>query len=298
MRTIRRTFPLFAILVVSASVCAAQTDSLRLRIGAVAEASRATVGVAVHLLESGDTLTFGDTHRYPMQSVYKLPLAVAVLREVDAGHMSLDQTLHVRKVDLRADTWSPLRDAHPEGADVTLRELLSYTVSQSDNNTCDLLFRLMGGTGAVQRVVRDAGLRDIAIVATEVEMARDRDVQYTNWTHPSAMVRLLAALHGGTLLSDTSTAVLMRILEETSTGPNRIKGLLPQGTIVAHKTGSSGPNNEGLTAATNDVGIITLPDGRHVALAVFVADSRESNETNERVIAEIARLVCDRYTPH
>lgn len=265
-------------------------DSLRARIAAVSDTSRARVGVALLVLESGDTLTQGDGHRYPMQSVFKLPLAVAVLREVDAGRMLLDSVVRVPARDLYANTWSPLREKHPRGCSVTVRELLAYTVSHSDNNTCDILFRLMGGTARVQHIVREAGFPDIAIAATEQEMARAWDVQFTNWTHPSEMVRLLAALQRGTLLSEKSSAEILGMLTATSTGLQRIKGLLPPGTAVAHKTGSSGRSPEGVLAATNDVGIVTLPDGRHLLLAVFVADSRGTSEGSERVIAEIARM--------
>jgi beta-lactamase class A len=105
------------------------------------------------------------------------------------------------------------------------------------------------------------------------------------------MARLLEGFWTNKYLSDSSTAFLKRALTDTSTGPKRIKGLLPEGTPVAHKTGSSGQDNNGVTAATNDVGIITLPDGRHLILVVFVCDSREDDATNERIIAEVAKTV-------
>ena len=82
---------------------------------------------------------------------------------------------------------------------------------------------------------------------------------------------------------------------ETKTGPYRIKGQLPPGTPVAHKTGTSDTNKEGVAAAVNDVGIITLPDGKHVAIAVFVANSREDSATNEKIIADISRAVWDDF---
>ena len=82
-----------------------------------------------------------------MQSVYKYPLALAILNQVDKGIFSLEQKIHIKKEDLLPDTWSPLRKKYPDGnADITLDELLNITVSQSDNNGCDILFRLIGGT--------------------------------------------------------------------------------------------------------------------------------------------------------
>ena len=83
-------------------------------------------------------------------------------------------------------------------------------------------------------------------------------------------------------------------MSESSTGPQRLKGLLPAGTVVAHKTGSSWTEN-GITAATNDIGIVTLPNGRHLAIAVFVSDSPADQATREGVIAKIARAVWERF---
>ena len=82
---------------------------------------------------------------------------------------------------------------------------------------------------------------------------------------------------------------------ETTTGPKRLNGLLPKGTIVAHKTGSSGADDSGITAALNDIGIVTLPDGRKFAIAVFVSNSKENEETNERIIADISKMAWDYF---
>ncbi|MGZ3836350.1 MAG: serine hydrolase, partial [Mucilaginibacter sp.] len=97
----------------------------------------------------------------------------------------------------------------------------------------------------------------------------------------------------GKALSKSSNEFLWKIMTETSTGPHRIKGLLPQGAIVAHKTGTSGTNDEGLTPATNDVGIITLPNGKHLAIAVLVCNSKADETTRDGVIAQIAKAAWD-----
>jgi beta-lactamase class A len=123
-------------------------------------------------------------------------------------------------------------------------------------------------------------------------MAGGELVQYQNWATPLAMLKLLRALHEGRGLSAPSRALLLQLMTESVTGPRRIKGLLPAGAVVAHKTGTSNTAG-GLTRATNDVGIITLPDGRHMAVAVFVSDSRADEKTRERVIAKIARAAWD-----
>ena len=280
-----------------ALVSLAQPDSVQPRIERYLATKRATVGVGVKLLEGGPSFVLGDAHRYPMQSTYKFPLAVAMLQRVDSGAFALAQPIHIAARDLRKQTWSPIREKYPKGeVTLTLAELLGFTVSQSDNNGCDILFRMMKGTKETERRLIRMGYSDIRMRATEAEMARAWPVQYTNWTRPSAMLRLLEGVYKGSSLSASSNAFLLKLLTETSTGPKRIKGLLPAGTVVAHKTGSSGTNAKGITAATNDVGIITLPDGRPVALVVFVSDSLETPDDNERIIAEIARMVYDGLT--
>jgi beta-lactamase class A len=118
--------------------------------------------------------------------------------------------------------------------------------------------------------------------------------QFENYSSPNSAVELLKALHNGKILSPKSRAYVQKMLLETSTGPNRLKGLLPKGTVVAHKTGTSGINKQtGEIAAVNDIGIVTLPNGNQFAIAVLVSKSKEKVETNEKIIAEIAKVSYD-----
>ena len=126
-------------------------------------------------------------------------------------------------------------------------------------------------------------------------MHKDWDAQFSNWTTPKAATDLLVAFYTKNILSDSSFNFLLKTMIETSTGKNRIKGQLPEGTIVAHKTGSSGTNDEGITAASNDIGIVTLPNGNHFAIAVFVSKSKENDETNEKIISDIAKVTWDYF---
>lgn len=270
-----------------------QPGALRARLDSLAGSIHAKVGIAVYGIESDDTLTVGGGMHYPMQSVYKFPLAVAVLHAVDQGKLSLTRTVHLQKKDLLPNTWSPLREKYPRGnVDVPLAEILRFTVAQSDNNGCDILFRMMGGPAAVHRYIHGLGVTGIAIRNTEAEMHRDGTAQYRNWCEPGAMALLLKKLYRGEVLTQTSTAWLREVMEGTTTGPRRIKGLLPEGTVVAHKTGSSGTYGA-IIPATNDVGVITLPGGRHVAVVVFVTDAKEEESICEDLIARVARAVWD-----
>jgi beta-lactamase class A len=164
-------------------------------------------------------------------------------------------------------------------------------VSKSDNNACDILIHQLGGTHVVNDYIHEIGIRELSIQATEKEMAEAWEIQFNNWTTPIAITELLKKVYEGTILKSQSLDFLNRILTETTTGPNRIKGQLPPGTLVAHKTGTSGTNKAGITAAINDIGIIQLPDKTKVALSVFICNSSETLETNEKIIADIAKLV-------
>lgn len=276
----------------------AQQDSLlRLQIKEIAKPIKGVVGVSVLGIEDRDTLTYNGYSRLVMHSVMKFPIAIAILHLVDSGKLSLDMLVHITKKDLRKNTYSPLRDKYPKGnADVSIRELLSYMVSLSDNCACDILLSILGGTQPVQDYIVRVGVRGVSIQASEADMATAWEVQYTNWCKPAAMTKLLDYFYQDKTLTKTSTDFLYQLLKETTTGPNRIKALLPPGTIVAHKTGTSPTDEEGLSPATNDVGIITLPNGKHLALAIMVCNATNDEATREGVIARIAKAVWDFHT--
>ena len=275
----------------------AQKDALKAQIDSISKLAKGTVGIGIMDLQSRETIYLNENHQFPMQSVFKFPLGMAVLDQVDKGKLSLEQKIHVTKEDLNPDTWSPLQKKFPEGnLDVSLRELLTYTVSLSDNNTCDILFRLVGGPKNVNKYIHNLGIKGINIVATEAEMAKSWDVQFTNWCQPPAMIQLLDVFHQGKKLSKSSTEFLLKIMTETPTGLNRIKGLLPEQAKVAHKTGSSGTNDQGIIAAFNDVGIVTMPNGKQIAIVAFVSNAAADEKTRDAVIARISRAACDYYS--
>ena len=152
---------------------------------------------------------------------------------------------------------------------------------------------MLGGRGRVTAYLRGLGVQDMVVATSEKTMWQNERVQqYRNWATPDATVGLLCRLQQGRGLSASSRRLLLGFMTGSRTGPWRIKGQLPAGTVVAHKTGSSGAV-DGLTRATNDAEIVTLPDGKHLAVAVFVSDTRADEATQEAVIAKIARAAWD-----
>ena len=254
------------------------------------------VGAAVLVIETGETADLNGGERFPMQSVYKLPIGMAVLQRVDRGALTLDQKVRVAPADfVSPGQYSPIRDRFPKGTTLTIRQLLEFTLAQSDGTGSDVLLRLAGGPEEVMRYLGSIGVTDVVVATTEKAMGLgDQTVQYRNWSTPRGMVSVLKAVHEGRGLSPASRALVIRWMTKVTRGERRIKGLLPPGTAVARRTGSSGTIN-GFTAATNDVGILTLPNGRHMAIAVFVSDSRADERVRERTIAEIALAAWDRW---
>jgi beta-lactamase class A len=227
-----------------------------------------------------------------MQSVYKLPIGMAVLAQVDNGKLNLDQQVRVEKSDfVRSGQRSPIRDKNPKGVELSLRELLRYAVSESDGTASDVLLRLVG-IDAVTRYLNELGINEIIVANSEKEIGQDWETQYRNWASPMGSVQLLRSLHERRGISEASQQLLYKFMIETPTFPTRLKGLLPKTAVVAHKTGSSG-TAKGITAATNDIGIVTLPNGQHLAIAVYVSDSPADLVTREKVIAEITKAIWD-----
>ncbi len=270
-------------------------DSLENRINSIISGKRASIGVAVTGIEDDFLLSINGKKNFPMMSVYKFHIALAVLNKVDGGSLKLEEKILLKKKDLHPGTWSPLRDKYPNGGvSIPLSEIIEYTITQSDNNGCDILISLAGGTEAVKRFIETKGIKDFDIKATEKQCHESWNVQYSNWSTPVSAAALLKKFYDRKTVSSSSTEYLMNVMIRTSTGDKRIKGLIPPSADVAHKTGTSGRRN-GITPGTNDIGIVTLPNGKHFAIAVFVSDSRENNAVNERIIAEITKAVWDYF---
>jgi beta-lactamase class A len=292
---LKTTLLLFLTLCVTNSF--GQIEKLRQKIQQIASSADGKLGIAVLDLAGKDTLTVNGKGHFAMQSVYKFHLGLAVLDQIDKGKFKLDQKILVKKKDLLPNTWSPLREKYPNGeVEIPLSELLQFTVAQSDNNGCDLLFNLMGSPKTVDMYIRNLGIKDVAISTTEQEMHRDPKAQYTNWSTPWSAVKLLETFYQKKMLSTSSYDFMWKTLAEATTGSQKIKGLLPKGTVVAHKSGLSGADEKGLTAATNDIGIVTLPNGKHYAIAVFFANTKLADKDSDRVIAEVSKAVWDYFS--
>jgi beta-lactamase class A len=257
-------------------------------LAAIAEPAGGTVGFAAVELATGRMLGLNQSQPFPMQSVFKLPIAIAVLQQVDAGKIALDQEIRLVAGDAREGATGTV----VVPSQTTVRKLLEAMVVSSDNVACDRLLALVGGPQAVEARMRGLGSEGMTIRFSEREMTAGKG---DNTATPAAMVALLGAMaRKGLGLLPASAKVLDELLFQVGTGAKRIKGALPPGTPVAHKTGTS-RTQAGRTDATTDVGLISLPNGSQVAIAVFVHDSPADEPTREETIARLARAAYDTF---
>jgi beta-lactamase class A len=264
----------------------------------IAQRVDANIGVAAMDLDSGETFVLRGDDRFPLASVFKFPLAVEVLRRVDSGPLRLEQTYVIEPADF-APGHSPIRDrAKGKAVSLTLRELLTAAVSDSDNTAGDYLLRMVSPAAVTERM-RALGAGEFRINRPEKEIIDSFDqphgVSEYNQAHldsatPRAALALLRAVYShADGLSPASHALLEDMLTK-STNPARIGKLLPAGCTIAHKTGT-------MPGVLNDIGIVTSADGKHhFAIAIFTKNGTKSAEAErEEVVAQIARVLYDEW---
>ncbi|MBW3656729.1 MAG: class A beta-lactamase, partial [Gemmatimonadetes bacterium] len=289
-------------------------------LAAIVASSGGSVGVVAVHVETGRRVEHLPAESFPMASTYKLPIALAVLAKVDSGRISLDDSVDVMPSDFRIGPSQIADSVGASGGKATVGAMIRSVMMYSDNTATDRLMRLAGGPQAVMAHVRSRGIQDMRIDRYEGEVywqyngvkdvpppeqwsvaefnrriaavpAAEKEAAHARFwddprdtSTPAAFATLLVQVQRGEGLSASSQRVLLDAMERSPTGRGRIRALLPAGTTVADKTGTIG-------RTTNDVGLITLPDGSHVALAVLVKMSTRSNQQEERTIARVARAV-------
>ncbi|MEO8179995.1 MAG: class A beta-lactamase [Deltaproteobacteria bacterium] len=264
-------------------------EALKARLAELIGNAGGKIGISVVHVESGRSVTVGGQQWLPLQSVFKLPLAVAVLRDVQAGQVSLDQMLTVRAEDrapgvtMNEQKWEQV----PRG--VSVRQLLEYSLVDSDNTSSDKLLDLIGGPQKLTERMQSLGFEGIAVRAPTKAMSASGELP--NEATPEALARLLARLERGEVLEAPQQALLWDLMGRARTGKRRIRAGLPPGTRVLNKTGTGGNGT-----VTNDVGVVTLPGSAgHLAIAVLIAASSLPAPSQEDLIAEIARTAFNSF---
>lgn len=259
---------------------------LRSRVETVLKGKRLTAGFCAAW--GREQVGYRLNVRFPMMSVFKVHAALAVLHKIN----NPDTLIHIGRAQIREHTYSPMRKDFPQGdVDLSVRRLIDYAVSQSDNNACDILISLAGGVDSIDKYIRQTtGVEDFAVGETEASMHADLQRVWNNWSTPAAMTRLLGTIYK----TVPRESPLLQAMLNTSTGRDKMPAAIA-GTPwrLYHKTGSSDRIN-GIKTADNDCGIFVLPaTGQTVVLSVFIKESAESDATNAAVIAGITRAVLE-----
>ncbi len=308
---------------------AAATDPslarLEQQIQFVAHATDGVVGVEAVHVESGRAVAVRGAEAFPMASAFKLPVAVQILSLVDEGKLTMDTMVSLTPQDLHPGSGRLSELFFHPGVSLSIANLMELALVISDNSAADVLLREAGGPAAVTARMRALGFtgirvdRSTALLISDWQGAKNLPPE-SQWNReiwdkiydavperehinarraemrdprdtatPDDMTRLLLRLWRRDLLTPQSSGILLDMMDRCQTGKSRIKGLLPQGTDVAHKTGTLG-------GVANDVGFMTLPDSAgHVAISVFTKASNRPEDASEKAIAEIARTVYDYF---
>jgi beta-lactamase class A len=279
------------------------------------------IGVAAQEIGGDKVIAVNGDETFAMASTYKVAIATTVLDRVDKGQLKLSDLIDLPQEEMVVGTNAIAESYVHPGVQFSVANLIEVMITESDNTATDFCLKLAGGPEAVTKKLRSLGiteqrvdratseiLRDfyglsdkaffpvvtkaiaddptLLIKMTQPNMEFEKDPR--DHSTPKAMLELLLAIDAGTAMSAESSKFLLGVMSRTRTGAGRLKGLLPKGTPVAHKTGTIG-------GVANDVGYVTLPDGRRFAIAVFTNSSTTSTADQDRAIAEVARALYDFY---
>jgi beta-lactamase class A len=215
-------------------------------------------------LTTGETVSVRGNQRYPLASTVKVAVAATYLSYVEKGDRSLDDTI----------------------SGVSAATLMKRMLVHSDNHATDLLISNLGGPETVQKWLDWHHVEGVRIDRTIAQLLRAKRDLYDvrDSATPLAYVTFLKRLDAGYLISDKSKNYLLDLMAQCMTGRNRMKWLLPDGTLVQHKTGT-------LNGLSDDVGFITLPNGHRIAVAIFA----RGGDNRPNAIAEAAKTIYDGF---
>lgn len=272
----------------------------------VADGDKGRIGVAAIDLSTGEEISVLGDQRFPMASTSKVAIAATFLAGVDQGRWSLTSEFPVL-IPVRSAKYSTASAPVREGNHLPAYQLINLMISKSSNVSTDALLRVVGGPRAVNAFMRSAGISDFELTRNIATLVRDdgefdpaTTIDNRDSASPRAMARLLAGIYQGRILSNQSRNVLLSAMEATTTGKRRIRSALPASANIAHKTGT-------LNRTASDIGIFQTPDGRSIAIAIYVTGQSQSNQherSNKRAaramrdarIADIARVLYDGFS--
>jgi beta-lactamase class A len=306
----------------------AAPQALQADLARLAASYREPVGIAVTDVGRGWTAGVDQDRPYPQQSVSKLWVAITVMRAVDQGRIDPDAWVTLTDAD-RSVFFQPVAyNIGKDGYQTQISALLRRALVESDNAANDRLMREIGGPDGVAAALAEMGLTGVKVGAYERDLQAKtaglvwRPEYGIGWNFqaarealpkaereaamaaylaepldgasPAGITNALAALSRGELLSAPSTARLLGLMHDARTGPRRLKGGLPPGWSIAHKTGT-GQDFEGYSNGINDVGLLTAPDGHAYAVAVMMRHTRHAVPERLAFMQAVTRAVAEQW---
>jgi beta-lactamase class A len=320
---IRTRIPAVLILAISLSASAADIAPLRKQIEQTLPRARGEVGVAIKHLESGTEILINADKKYPMASTYKLPVLVELFYQRAAGKLSLEDQIQIQPSDIHIGSGYMVAVFDAPFFPINIHNLINMAMRVSDNSAADILLNRVQAANVTERM-KTLGLDSIRVDRSTLEMILDQSgLDYSKYgalparevrkmldaidgvaaaradeqfnkvdkdtAKPSDMNRLLEMLHRGEIVDRAASDQIIAILKECQTGTARIRGLLPPETDVAHKSGT-------ISGSINDTGIVFLPSNAgHLAVTVFMRNTKANTAARERVIAEVTRYAYDYF---
>lgn len=267
-------------------------NELKNKIEKIISTENGDFGVSI-IDENNNIVEINGKKHYPLLSTFKFPIALTILHKVEKRELSMQQQIFIKKEELLENTWSPFKEKHPDGnISISVEEAINWMIVYSDNNLTDILLRLLGGTETVEKFIDD---ENFVIKNNEDEMHRDWNSQFINKSTPNSFAQLLKKFSEGKILNSENTKWLYQSMVKSETGVKRLKGKLPN-VKIAQRAGTSFTNDEGITGAINNVGIMELPNNQKIYIAVFVHNTSEEFSKGEEIIADIAKTTYEFYT--
>ena len=267
--------------------------SLKEQLYTIVDTVPGTVGIA--FICDVDTVTINNSVRYPMMSVFKLHQALAVADVINTRCSSIDSVIHISKDELDTETWSPMLKIYREpDFDISIRDLIKYSLTVSDNNASNLLFKHIVSPSTTDSLIRSiSDDPTFSIVYSEDEMKKEHSLAYINYSTPLSAASLIRQVFDSTFVTNSAVDSIRKDLATVTTGLDRLGAIIPQHPelFFAHKTGSGYRNDANELIAHNDVGYFRLPDGRAYALAVFIRDFSGTEAEASEIIARISQEV-------
>lgn len=277
-----------SLFVSSLAFASPKTDLAKKEIEKVLKDANFKGGIAIKNSQSEAEIVVRGDEMFPMASVYKLPIAVAVLKKIERGELKHDQKMHLKKSDILTGLRGPIAKKYPSGeVELTVDELLKFMVSDSDNTACDFLIKVSGGPEAITSELRKVQIENINVSRTEAEImstTNEPGPKSLDAASPLAMIRLYEKLRTEKILNPESTAYLLRLLTESNNPPHIPNGL-PKDLKIAHKSGWCDKD-----LCVNDTGLIALPDNKGNLVMVIFLNGKVDFNKGSATISKIAQI--------